>query len=242
MLVTQGPISGARLIPILDVLAWECTRHPGQRDESQLEDARRSEPPARARSDPTGPLRLTIARWRFPGLLVVPASDKRSGNRKVMMQRKAQPSPRRVGPLIVGLVLITGLIGVGVAEAAYTSEQHDGTPKYYNSRVAYTDNGSTIDIDQREFKGGRDGGAIKWRQESIKDYVNDVEQESVGYGSWAYNIALSSWYYYPSESHPTYTQTVEIRYVFKYQEWTEEEGYYYWFAGDLGNIEHTITP
>jgi hypothetical protein len=148
--------------------------------------------------------------------------------------------PRR--PLIVGLVLITGLIGVGVAEAAYTSEQHDGTPKYYNSRVAYTDNGSTIDIDQREFKGGRDGGAIKWRQESIKDYVNDVEQESVGYGSWAYNIALSSWYYYPSESHPTYTQTVEIRYVFKYQEWTEEEGYYYWFAGDLGNIEHTITP
>jgi len=53
---------------------------------------------------------------------------------------------------LLGVTLAMSVLGI--AAAAYTPEKHDGVPKYYNSRVGYTDLGATVRIDSREFKGG----------------------------------------------------------------------------------------
>lgn len=147
-------------------------------------------------------------------------------------------SRRRIVGLLLGVTLAMSVLGI--AAAAYTPEKHDGVPKYYNSRVGYTDLGATVRIDSREFKGGRDGGAVRWRQQWIRDYVGGVLQVSHGPGSWATNIPLSAWFVYSGESHPTYSSTVTVNYRFEYEECNP--GCYFWYAGDVLPINHVITP
>ena len=87
-----------------------------------------------------------------------------------------------------------------------TSEK---SSKYSAPRVWYTDNGSTVTIDGRDFKGAVDGGADKWRQESIKDSSAGSRRPVMGTGVGLPTTNLSPWYYYTNESTLTYSSTVD---------------------------------
>ncbi len=143
--------------------------------------------------------------------------------------------------LITGLALALAASLVGTAKAKYTSEKHDADLKYYNSRVSYSDNGETVTLTSRQFKGGRNGGAQKWRQEQIKEVSGGSTTATYGPGSWAFNVPLSSWYSYSSEGWTTYSSTVTVSYLFKYYECIPNECYY-WYIGDALPIKHVITP
>ena len=84
----------------------------------------------------------------------------------------------------------------------FTEEMHDGDPKYYNSRVLYTSEGSTVTVHQRQFKGGTGGGgATRWRQGGIIERTaGNAAQASFGPGSWT-DGELSPWYVYVGGGH-----------------------------------------
>ena len=99
----------------------------------------------------------------------------------------------------------------------FTEEMHDGDPKYYNSRVLYTSEESTVTVHQRQFKGGTgEGGATRWRQGGIIERTDGyAARSSFGPGSWT-DGELSPWYVYVGEGTTTYTGSVQIEYIFQW--------------------------
>lgn len=151
------------------------------------------------------------------------------------MQRAVRTLNRLI--LTLGFAAALGLTSVS---ADFTSAKCDPACKYSQSQVYYTDNGSTVTVGERQFQGGVDDGAVYWRMDSIKDKVGGSVQVTHGPGSWASNYSLSSWYHFVGESTPTYGSTVEVHYLWKFEECTP--GCYYWYNGDVIPWMHSITP
>lgn len=67
--------------------------------------------------------------------------------------------------VLVAIVLISSTLLANRAAAAYleTPWTCDSVPKYYCAVVGYDNNGSSVNVQCRFFKGAIDGGARRWQ-------------------------------------------------------------------------------
>lgn len=118
--------------------------------------------------------------------------------------------------------------------AAETAQQCDATPKYWCTKVNYTRTSTVKTVNYRSWRGGRDGGAYKWRLDYAIDYRWNGSSYVTGYsgtGPSAYqtNIPLAAYTCGSCVTQSYTTSSVLVQMLLKY--WEDiGQGPYSWFS------------
>lgn len=143
---------------------------------------------------------------------------------------------------------VVGLIAGGILLYAVTPSD-DGlahtvppgcTDKYACTEEDVTDYGSYLQVGQRKFRGGVDGGADRWRMEFIQDYADpDGDgwyswQQTWGPSGWATNFSLSPWYTLGPVSN--YYADIFLWYRHQFEECTGS--CYFWYVEETHFVDN----